>query len=195
MIIMYSLTSLPLIYVYSFSPKSELVGFVNFFIINVVACFLDMILAFLALFSQGSSSTTVVRVSKLTSMTTIIRWVVAVLFPSVNFKRSLFDIRLKSSRDCINAVNSLMLTTYSYTERWTSLREPGLGIEFIIFCVQMCFWWIILTLVEKGDRIKLGCRQCCGLDDDLKQVDGQNQWDNEDGAVATAPNQWNDAVC
>jgi hypothetical protein len=192
---MYSLTSLPLIYVYSFSPKSELIGFINFFVINVVACFLDMVLVFLALFSQGSSTTTVVRVSKLASMTNIIRWVVAVVFPCVNFKHALFNIRLKSNPDCVTAYNSFMLTNYVYTEPWTSLHEPGVGIQLIIFCAQMCFWWIILTLVEKGSRIKLGCRRFCGCDDDLEQVDGGNQSDNEDGAVATAPIQWEDTVC
>ncbi len=131
MIIMYSLASLPLIYVYSFNPKSELTGFINFFVVNVVVCFLDMVLAFMALFSQGQSpSTTVVRVSRLSQMTNNIRWVVAVVFPTVNFKRALFNIRLKSSQECISAVNSLMLTNYSYTEPGLSLREPGVGILF-----------------------------------------------------------------
>lgn len=195
---MYSLASLPLIYVYSFSPKSELIGFINFFVINVVACFLDMILAFLALFSQGQSQTsTAIRVSRLTSITANIRLLVAILFPTVNFKRALFNIRLKSSQDCISAINSLMLTSYSYTERWLSLREPGIGLQLVFFCAQMIFWWIILTLIEKKRSIKLGCRQCCGCDNDLGQVDGDNQWNNDEGGVATAGGggSWKDTVC
>jgi len=193
---MYSLASLPLIYIYSFSPKSELSGFINFFVINVIACFLDMVLAFLAAFSQSQSSSAVVHVSKLTSISSDIRWVVAVVFPSVNLKRGLFNIRLKSSQVCVSTLNSLLLTKYSNNGPWISLYEPGIGIQLVIFCVQMIFWGIILTLVEKGTSIKRRCRRCCGYDNDLEQeqVDGENHWDNEDGPRATAPKSWDDSV-
>jgi hypothetical protein len=220
---MFSLASLPLIYVYSFSPKSELIGFINFFVVNVIACFLDMVLSFIAVFSQGQSSTNVVRVSKLTSVTNNIRWIVAVLFPSVNLKHSLFNIRLKSNQDCVSAYNILMLTNYSYTGSWISVHEPGVGIQFIIFCVQMIVWWIILTLIEKGTNIKLGCRRCCKCDQDLEQLDDKNlppitrrrgkklppiigQLDDgeavpritnqpDDEIVLPISTSWNDAVC
>ncbi|CAF4058228.1 unnamed protein product, partial [Adineta steineri] len=191
-IMMYSLASLPLIYVYSFSPKSELIGFINFFVVNVVACFLDMVLAFMGLFSQ-SQSTNATHVSKLSSLVLNIRWAVAVLFPSVNFKRSLFNIRLRSNPDCVSAMNSIMFTNYSATEPWTSLREPGIGIEFVIFCIQMLFWWIILAIIENKVNIKLACGQCCCSENELEQVGGQNQLNNEGGAIGTAPYQWNDA--
>lgn len=184
-----------MIYAYSFSPKSELIGFINFFVINLVACFLDMVLAFLALFSQGQSqSTAVIRVSRLTTVSSGIRLIVAILFPTVNFKRALFNMRLKSSQECISALNTLMLTSYSYTEPSMSLREPGIGLQLVIFCAQMVFWWFILILIEKGGSIKLRCRQCCGCNNDLEQVDGANQWENEDGAVAAIPRSWDDAV-
>jgi hypothetical protein len=194
MFMMYSLASLPLIYVYSFAPKSELIGFITFFIINVIVCFLDMVLAFMALFSQGQSSSLVLRLSKLSQTTNNIRWIVAVLFPSVNLKRSLFNIRLKSNPECISAVNLLMLTNYSSTEPWASVHEPGVGIEWIIFCAQMIFWWIILTLIERGSRIKLSCRRYCGCDKDLELADGGHQLNNEDGGVAAAPKEWDDSV-
>ena len=193
---MYSLASLPLIYVYSFSPKSELIGFINYFVINVVACFLDMVLAFMALFSQGQSSlSSVTRVSRLTQMTNNIRWGVAVLFPSVNFKRSLYNIRLKSSPDCIASVNSLMLTNYSPNESWLSLQEPGIGIQLVIFCVQMVFWCLILTLIEKGASFKLACRRCCGCNNDLERADDRPDLDNENGADIAEPQPWDDKVC
>ncbi len=189
MIMMYSLASLPLIYVYSFSPNSELIGFINFFVINVVICFLDMVLAFMAVFSQSQSSITVTRVSKLSQITITIRWILAVLVPSVNFKRSLFNIRLKSNQQCVSALNSVMLTSYSYTTPWISLHEPGIGIEFLIFSAQMVFWWIILILIEKGSIIKLACRRFCGCDNDLEQIDDENR------PMGTVSMQWDDAVC
>ncbi|CAF2548505.1 unnamed protein product [Rotaria sp. Silwood2] len=189
MIIMYSLASLPLIYVYSFSPKSELIGFINSFVINIVVCFFDMVLAFMALFSQAQSTNTT-RVSRLTSIVNNIRWLIAVLFPCVNFKHSLFNIRLKSSQDCISSLNSLMFTNYSFNESWMSTRAPGVGIQFIIFVVQMTFWWIILILIEKGTSIKLGCRRCCGCENDLERIDADNPMDNAEDVI---PKQWDDS--
>jgi hypothetical protein len=183
-----------MIYVYSFVPKSELIGFINFFVINVVGCFLDMVLAFMALFSQGQSTSTT-RLSRLASIMSSIRWVVSALFPSVNLKRALYNIRLKSNSDCVSALNSLMLTNYSYKEPWMAAREPGLGIEFIIFCGQLIFWWIILTLIENGRYMKLKCRRSCGSDNDLEKTDGGNQNDSENGTGGVVTNQWNDAVC
>jgi hypothetical protein len=186
---MYSLASLPLIYVYSFSSKSELIGFINYFVINVVVCFLDMVLAFMAVYSQSQSTSTIVtRISKLSQITDKIRWIIAVLFPSVNFKRSLFNIRLKSNQQCVSALNSVMLTNYSYKKPWISLYEPGIGIQLIIFCAQIVFWSIILTLIEKGSIIKLVCRRCCGCDNDLEQIDDDNE------PMTTVPIHWNDAV-
>ncbi|CAF0848696.1 unnamed protein product [Rotaria sordida] len=188
MIIMYSLASLPLIYVYSFSPKSELIGFINIFVINIVVCFFDMVLTFMAVFSQGQA-TTITRVSRLTSIVNNIRWFIAILFPCVNFKRSLFNIRLKSSQECISSLNSLMLTNYSFNESWISTHEPGVGIQFIIFIIQMIFWWIILILIEKRTNIKSECRRCCGCENDLERIDNENPMDNAEDAI---PKQWDD---
>lgn len=191
MTIMYSLASLPLIYVYSFSPKSELIGFINVFVINVVVCFLDMVLAFMGLFSQYQSTNTT-RISRLASIVNNIRGIITVLFPVVNFKHSLFNIRLKSDSECISAINSLMFTTYTSTDPWMSIREPSIGIQFIIFCAQMGFWSIVLILIEKRTSINLACRQYCGCENDLERLDNGNALDNADNLVAQP---WNDEVC
>lgn len=187
---MYSIASIPLIYTCSFSPKSELIGFITFFAANIVACFFDMVLSFIAIFSQGQS-TTVTRVSRLTSIVNLLRWIVAVIFPCVNYKRSLFNIRLKSSDECISAVNSIMFTNYSSSESWMSNNEPGLGTQLIIFSVQCFFWLIILILIEKGITIRLICRQCCCCccDGDIDQQ--SSEIDEETGL----PKQWSDSVC
>ncbi|CAF0922953.1 unnamed protein product [Adineta ricciae] len=187
--LMYSLASLPMIYVYSFSPKSELIGFINFFVINVVACLLDMVLTFMAVFSQSQSSSSG-RLTRLASLMNSIRWLITALFPTVSLKRALFDIRLKSNQECISAINSIMLTGYSYTEQWTSLREPGLGILILIFCIQMIFWWIILTFIENRTNLKIGCRRCCGCDNDREHFENEN---NGDEIQTTTPVLWNDS--
>lgn len=191
---MYCMASLPMVYVYSFIPKSELIGFITFFIINVVACFFDMVLHFIAVFSQAQT----VGATSITTLATAmdnLAWVLVVIFPCVTFKRALFNIRLKSNSNCDSSLNSLMFTDYSYTEPWMAAREPGLGIQFIIFWAQIIFWWVLLTLIENGTHLKLTCRRSCRCDNDLEQIDGGDQNDGEDGAISVASNQWNDAVC
>ena len=170
MIIMYCLASLPLIYVYSFSPKSELIGFIAFFVINVIGCFFDMILDFISVFSQAQA-VNATSATKLSVVMVNLTWALAVLFPSVNLKRALFNIRLKSNPDCIAALDSLFFSDYNTDEPWMSLRSPGLGIPFIIFCAQMIVWWIVLILIENGTNIRLACRRYCKCDRDLEQID------------------------
>jgi hypothetical protein len=208
MMLMYCLASLPFAYVYSFSPKSELIGFIMFFIINVIACFLDMILSFISVFSQAQA-TNATGITKTSSILNGLGWVVAVLFPSVNLKRALFNIRLKSNPDCVSSLNSLMFTSYSSTDSWMSVNNPGLGAQFIIFCAQMIFWWVMLVTIENKISINQGCRKCCKRDKDLEQIDDQSQtdskgrivsstlshWDNEDEPLPPIPKKWDDAVC
>lgn len=190
MILMYCSASLPLMYVYSFNPKSALIGFINFFIINVIACFLDMVMAFMALFSQGQL-TTVTRLTRLTTITNDIRWVISVIFPSVNFKRALFNIRLKSNSECTSALNSILLTNYTIDEPWPSLREPGLGLQILIFSLQTIVCWLLLILIEQRHSIKLRWRHWCGCDNQLEETHNEKSLDPKMGTLATS---WNDSV-
>ncbi len=194
MILMYSLASLPLIYVYSFIPKSELIGFIGFFIINVIGCFFDMVLDFISVYSQAQA-TNATSSTGLSIVMVNLTWVLVVIFPSVNFKHALFNIRLKSNPGCISSLNSLFFTSYISNGPWMAIASPGLGASFIIFCSQILFWWIILILIENGNNIKLGCRRCCKCDNDLQKVDDQSQLDSEDGSVSTSAVQWDDSVC
>ena len=190
MILMYCSASLPLIYLYSFNPKSALIGFINFFIINVIACFLDMVMAFMALFSQGQLNS-VTRLTRLTTITNNIRWVIAVIFPSVNFKRALFNIRLKSNSECTSALNSILLTNYTVDESWSSLREPGLGLQILVFSLQTIVCWLLLILIEQRHSIKLRWRHCCGCDNQLEETHTEKSLDRDMGTPATS---WDDSV-
>lgn len=207
MIIMYSLASLPLIYVFSFAPKSELIGFIAFFVINVIGCFFDMILDFISVFSQAQAVTATGR-TMLSVVMLNLTWVLQVIFPSVNFKSALFDIRLKSNSECISALNSLFFANYDPAGSWMSIDSPGLAIAFLIFCGQMIFWWVILILIENGTNIRLICRRCCKCDQDLQQEDEKNHDDSRDSTPETELRalddevtisrisfSWQDAVC
>ncbi|CAF1000356.1 unnamed protein product [Rotaria sordida] len=155
MFVLYSLASLPYIYVYSFIPSTELIGFIIYFIVNVLICFLDVVLGFIGVFSGSQKLPDGSLVNRTGTIMTNIRWVLSVIFPTVNLKHALFNIRLRSSDSCIAAVNSVMGTNYSSSEPWMSLNEPGLGIQFLIFIGQMIFWWFIIVFIEKLWKIYL----------------------------------------
>jgi hypothetical protein len=208
MLLMYCLASLPFVYAFSFAPSSELIGFIIFFVINVVACFLDMIFAFITVYSQAQA-TGATAPTKSTSILTSLAWLLAVLFPCVNFKHALFNIRLKSNPDCVSALNSLLFTSYSADDPWMSVRTPGLGATFLIFFGQIVLWTLVLVLIENGTIVNLCCRKCCKCDQDLQQIGDTNQsiddiqtipsrtseWDNEGGTVIKASKEWDDTVC
>jgi hypothetical protein len=188
---MYSLASLPLLYVFSFAPKSELIGFIAYFIINIIGLFFDMILAFISVYSQvqavNATSTT-----KLANTMISMGWFLVVVFPSVNLKRALFNIRLKSNPTCISQLNGLYFLNYSSTGPWMALPIPGLGAMFIIFCGQIILWWTVLILIENGANIKLGCRRYCNRD--LGQIDNKKQQTNYNKRAYRLPSLTNVSV-
>ncbi|CAF2474933.1 unnamed protein product [Rotaria sp. Silwood2] len=137
--VMYSLASLPFMYSYSFISESELIGFIMFLILNMAACCFDMVLDFIAVFSQASPSSSPDKMGTAAQIMLILRFILAGFFPTVNFKQSLFNIHLRSDATCISAINSIMITNYSPDEPWTSANEPGIGLQLVIFSAQIVF--------------------------------------------------------
>ncbi|CAF2071729.1 unnamed protein product [Rotaria magnacalcarata] len=159
--LLYSLTSLPFVYVYSFIPGTELIGFVIYFIVNVLVCFVDVVLGFIGVFSGSKTLPNGTKVNQTGTLMTNIRWILSALFPTVNLKHALFNIRLRSSDRCVGPVNSVMGTNYSLSESWLSLSEPGLGIQCLIFIGQSIFWWFIVMFIEEGWKIGWKKMQYC----------------------------------
>ncbi|CAF4618859.1 unnamed protein product [Rotaria sp. Silwood1] len=124
MFLMYSLASLPFIYTFSFGVKRELIGVINFFLLNVLICFADMILSFLATVAQEKGSSNQNGTTAGATAVTTIRWILSGLLPTVNLKHALSNIRLRSNRDCIKSFNSIMGTNYAFDEPWMSVYEP-----------------------------------------------------------------------
>ncbi|CAF2249794.1 unnamed protein product [Rotaria magnacalcarata] len=159
--LLYSLTSLPFVYVYSFIPGTELIGFVIYFIVNVLVCFVDVVLGFIGVFSGSKTLPNGTKVNQTGTLMTNIRWILSALFPTVNLKHALFNIRLRSSDRCVGPVNSVMGTNYSLSESWLSLSEPGLGMQCLIFIGQSIFWWFIVMFIEEGWKIGWKKMQYC----------------------------------
>ena len=143
MCMMYCLASIPFIYTYSLIPMAGSVGLILFVIVNVLVCFLDMVLGFIVVFFQEQSSS-------ISTVMTNIRLVMSILFPTVNFKHALFSIHLRSSETCVSAVNSVMGTSYTSTEPWMSMKQPGLGVPFVIFLGLMIFYWLVIIAIEQS---------------------------------------------
>lgn len=135
-------------------------GFVYCFIINSLLCFLDMVLTFMGLFSQGQL-TNIQSLTRMASVTDKTRWILAIICPTVTLKRALFNMRLKSDSECISALNSIMLTNFSYKEPSLSLKEPGVGNYIVFFVVQTVAFGLLLLLVENRHHIcKLSIIDC-----------------------------------
>ncbi|CAF3110060.1 unnamed protein product [Rotaria socialis] len=179
--LLYSLASLPFVYVYSFIPGTELIGFVIYFIVNVLVCFVDVVLGFIGVFSGSQALPNGAKVNQTGTLMTNIRWILSALFPTVNLKHALFNIRLRSSDRCIGPVNSVMGTNYSLNESWLSLSEPGLGIQCLIFIGQSIFWWFIVMFIEEGWKICWKKMQYC-----FKRQQQQQQ------TARRKTNEWND---
>lgn len=148
MFLMYCISSIPLIYLYSFLPISELVGLIVFVVTNILICFLDMVLGFIVVFFQGQSSAGNGGTNDIGSVMTSVRLVISIAFPTVNLKHSLFNIHLRSNDACVAAVSSVMKTSYSSSEPWMSMKAPGLGLPFLIFVCQTVFFWLMIVLLE-----------------------------------------------
>lgn len=90
-------------YVWSFFFKSEIVCFVVLAIFLGFMAFLDVILVFLQLLitdgSTGNAGSSFVRA---------LRIIIALVFPNVNLKRGMYNLKIKSNSYCIDNVNKYL---------------------------------------------------------------------------------------
>lgn len=91
-------------FVWSFLFKSEIIGFVVLVIILGFAAFLDTIWTFLELLIQGDSKTR----SSGANFFYALRIIFALVFPNVTVKRALYNLKIRSNKFCINAVNNIL---------------------------------------------------------------------------------------
>ena len=176
MFFMYVLASLPFVYVFSFISKSSIMGFTNFFILNIILCVIDAVLASFPVFTKNDSPSS--GPSKSYTTVNNIRSIFALILPTVNLKHALYNIQLHGSAECIAISNAMLGTKYSTTEPWMSTKRPGLGVEFILFCVQTIFWLIVLMIIENRLKIRQAWQRCCGGDHHSIESD---QWDDSVG--------------
>ena len=177
MFLMYTLASLPFAYVFSFIPKSTVMGFSNFFILNAVICVIDSILNSFTVFIENDTPSA--GPTRTYRVVTAIATILAVLLPADNLKHALSNIQLHENTECISASNALIGTKFSANESLMAVGKPGVGGQFIIFLVQIIVWWIVLIVIENYGRIQQARQRCCG---------------NKDLSDSTPTDQWNDSV-
>jgi hypothetical protein len=138
-------------------------GFSNFFILNVIGCVVDAVINSFTVFTTNTSPQS--GTSKIYSTVTFIRYIFAVLLPTINLKQALGNIELHENSACIAASNAILGTQFSTTGSLIATNKPGVGTQLIIFIVQIAFWWVMLVVVEHCSRVRKarqGC--CCGRD-------------------------------
>jgi hypothetical protein len=162
---MYTLASLPFAYVFSFIPKTSIMGFTNFFILNVIICVIDAVINSFPVFMSNSTPSS--GPSKSYTAITNLRYVFAFLLPTVNLKHALSNLILHANNDCITVNNAMLGTSFSTTAAYMSTQKPGVGTEFILFCIQIALWWLILCAIENRLRIRQCCQRCCSEDDSM----------------------------
>ncbi|CAF2146243.1 unnamed protein product [Rotaria magnacalcarata] len=175
MFLMYTLASLPFAYVFSFIPKSSIMGFSNFFILNVIGCVIDAVISSFPVFIKNDTPSA--GPTKIYSTISAIRYIGAVLLPTINLKQAIANIQLHENSACITSWNLLLGTKLSSTGSLMATSQPGVGTQFIIFIVQIAFWLVILAVVEHCSRVRKG-RQgcCCGRDSSNAML--SEEWDD-----------------
>ncbi|CAF1369748.1 unnamed protein product, partial [Rotaria sordida] len=173
MFLMYTLASLPFAYVFSFIPNSSIMGFTNFFIINIIICIIDSVTNSFTAFVKNDTPSA--GPTKAYTIVSIIRSIFAIILPTVNLKQALSNIQLHETIECISIYNSLIGTKLSVNDSLMSINRPGVGAQFIIFFVQIIFWWVILTVIESRRRIRQCCC-CCG--NDSSDATSKDEWDD-----------------
>ncbi|CAF1351988.1 unnamed protein product, partial [Didymodactylos carnosus] len=137
-LILFCTAIIPIIYTFSFIMKTELIGFINYIIINNLAS------------RDGNSSS-----NQILHLIYGLRLLLSILFPCVNLKRSLYNIRLHDNTDCIKSINSILSEErMGQNVDWFSFTEPGLGIQLLIFLLQILFWCITLIIIEQWSTLK-----------------------------------------
>ncbi|UJR09005.1 hypothetical protein I4U23_013254 [Adineta vaga] len=178
MFFMYVLASLPFVYVFSFIPKTSIMGFTNFFILNVIICIVDAVTNSFTVFTKNDNPSA--GPSRVVTIVTNIRWIFAVLLPTINLKHAISNIQLHSNTECIAITNAMTGSKLATNEPWMSRQRPGVGAEFIIFVVQTLFWWFILMIVENRLRIRQSCQRCCSSDDAISSENWNDSHLDED---------------
>jgi hypothetical protein len=174
------LASLPFAYVFSFAPRTSIIGFTNFFIVNVIANVIDAVINSFTIFSRNEQASA--GPSRTYTAVNNFRSILAALLPSVNLKHALSNSQLHENGECVAIFNTFIGTKLNVNEVWTSMSKPGVGTQMLLFCLQTLVWTLLLIVVENRRRRQLLWERIRG-----KRNDGSS--------LADQASQWNDSVC
>ncbi|CAF1240137.1 unnamed protein product [Adineta steineri] len=165
MFFMYILASIPFVYVFSFIPKTSIMGFTNFFILNVIICIIDAVANSFTVFTKNDNPSA--GPTKSFKTVTNLQWLFSILLPTINLKHAISNLLLHSNDVCITISNKMVGTKLATNASWMSKERPGVGAQFIIFIVQMLFWWFVLSIIESRLRIRQAWQRCFRKDDSV----------------------------
>ena len=184
--LMYTLASLPFMYLFSFIPRTSVIGFTNFFILNVIANIIDAVINSFTVFTRNETPS--LGTSSTFKVVTTIRTILACLLPSVNLKHALSNSQLHENKECIGIFNTYIGTKLSVNSSWTAMGKSGVGAELLIFFFQILSCWAILIVVESRTKIRQAWQRCSSKDDAALAAERSRDWDDSvSGARAAAP--------
>ena len=157
---------------FSFRPRTSIIGLTNFFILNVIANVIDSVINSFTIFQRNDSPQN--GPNRVYGAVTNFRWILAGLLPSVNLKHALSNSQLHENQQCIRTFNALIGTKFPLNEPFASLTKPGVGGQILIFCIQMTFWTIVLIIIEK----RAGKQPCCGSQSSSYNAQASAQWND-----------------
>ncbi|CAF0703608.1 unnamed protein product [Brachionus calyciflorus] len=140
-------------YIWSFLFKSEIIGFVVLVIMLGFAAFLDIIWNFVELLVLNGAKTSNAGADFFSAL----RIIMALVFPNVTIKRGLYNLKIRSNKYCIDAVNGVLATNLTYSETHSSFSEPGIGMEFLFCAIQFIVMNLVLFVMESKIYTKLKC--------------------------------------
>lgn len=92
-------------YLWSFLFKSDIIAFVVSIIFLAFMAFLDVIWLFIQLLVLNGSKTATTG----SNIMSAIRYIFAILFPSVTVKRAIYNLKIRSNTYCVEAANTYLI--------------------------------------------------------------------------------------
>jgi hypothetical protein len=137
-----------LTYIWSFLFKSDIIGFVVLFILLNLITMLDFI-ASITFLSFKSAKFDGIEVT----IVEIVRIAFALLFPNIQLKKVVYNLKIRENQRCINTLNIILQLNMSKNESFISLNDPGIGKYLLFSLLVLIISGFVLFLIEFLKRL------------------------------------------
>nr|UOU03316.1 ATP-binding cassette subfamily A3-like 3 [Brachionus rubens] len=150
LLVISSLSSCTMSYIWSFFFKSEIIGFIIVFIILGLGIFLDMVCSFLQLFISMDPYD---KNKSIFNFLGSIKSLFLFILPNVTVKRGLYNMKIRNNSYCINFSNRVLNSNFNLNESSIGFNQPGIGSMILIFFLQFLIGNLIVYFLEIQNRV------------------------------------------